>query len=823
MKPKYKRRLLWTFISVFGAIAFSVIIVPPMINLNSLKPRITEFIYNQTGIHAIIHGNVNFSLLNNATIIAHNVIVPNGVISSCEFKIPVKDIFDIKNAKISGDIIINGGNFNIEKIVPFDLDANIVVNNSKFNFLDKQYDIVYADLSRNSLNAIVRTNQHKYEITAKDNNFIIKNHNNDLNLTGTLLNDGSVVADLSITAQNINRWFEFENPKITGHFPITANMHWDGQYGVEFKNISANGMIGDISWLDNGYKIIKLKSDSANYDLSFILQDIDFLKNASLNLDLYGKIKFLDKTFRHVYVNVIGSETKIKIQEIIADDLHIIGGTIDGNGAHNLNISLPENGVQTTCIFSGTPSDFTCSDFSYGNKIFGDLSVKDNVYELDVRSNENLVSTNNLINSANHFGKTGEIRFNFANAAGIIKTTKKSTDIKYDFINNKSLNDMDIDLSFLPDFMRDANGDFTWQNHTMSFIPKFQNWHLIKIQDKFVITGQNFKDLFPDVNLESISNLSYLISGNYRNGNISNLVLEIANHKFTGTATKNSITLKSDILNLDSFISPEFVDNFESLSFFTQLPIMIPFNINKNVALSAKALIYNGQKYNNFIYSLHENIQNFSVSDSNRGNILTAIGKNKHNYNINIQLNKFVWDGKILPANMPMNLGDTTITAEIKLTTNGKIAHDIIENINGDFDMTFDGGMLYGLGINDFYASYKDITKLNSEYALIKALDGGETPIKKMRFIGTYKNGDIQTTTPMTISMKHSDATGTMDISNKDMVMKLNLVLRGTSPEPETIEMTINPDNTRQYSLSDIILNFDPEYMRTFIETHDKF
>ena len=823
MKSRTKRKILWTIISTIGAIIFSIIVVPPMINLNSLKGKITEFIFNQTGIHATIHGNVNFSLLGDATIIAHNMTVPNGVISSCEFKIPIKDLFHITNASISGDITINDASFNIEKIVPYELNTNIIVNNSKFNFLNKQYDIIYADLSRDNLNAIVRTDQHKYEITAHDNNFIIKNRNNDLNLAGTLLNDGTAIATISINAQNINRWFEFDNPRITGRFPITANMRWNGQYGVDFSDISANGMTGDISFLDSGYKIINLKSKSANYDLSFILNDISFLKNMSIDMDLYGNIKFLDKTFKHVYVNIVGSDKEIRINEIIADDLHIVGGTIDGNGAHDLNISLPQNGVPTTCIFSGTPKDYTCKNFSYDNKIFGDLSVQNHVYDIDVRSNEKLSSTTSLINSAQIFGNSGEIRFSFANAAGVINTDSNKHEIKYSFVNDKTLNDLKINLLFLPKFMRNEPGDFTWQNNTMSFIPTSKTWHLIQTKDKFVISGNNFKDLAPDINLEAFNNLPYLISGDYRKKMISNLNIEFAAHKFVGTLTQQGITLKTELLNMDSFISHEFIDNFESLSFFTPLPIMIPFDLNSNIALSAKSLIYNGQEYNNFVYSLHGNVQNFSISDSDRGNILTAITKDKSNYNINIQLNKFVWDGKILPSDMPLNLGDTMITAEIKLKTNGKIAHDIIENINGTFDATFNGGILYGLGISDFYKSYKQITKLTSEYVLINALSGGETPIKTLKFIGTYNNGNVKTTSPIILAMKHSDAYGEMEITDKKMFTKLNLVLRGTSASPEEIELKINPDNSREYSLSEIMMNFDPEYMRTFCETHDKF
>ena len=80
-------------------------------------------------------------------------------------------------------------------------------------------------------------------------------------------------------------------------------------------------------------------------------------------------------------------------------------------------------------------------------------------------------------------------------------------------------------------------------------------------------------------------------------------------------------------------------------------------------------------------------------------------------------MNKFMWDSKLLKQQMPLNISDTLITAEIKLNTSGKIANDVINNISGNFDASFNGGYLYGLGIADFYSSAQNINILNAEYA----------------------------------------------------------------------------------------------------------
>ena len=250
----------------------------------------------------------------------------------------------------------------------------------------------------------------------------------------------------------------------------------------------------------------------------------------------------------------------------------------------------------------------------------------------------------------------------------------------------------------------------------------------------------------------------------------------------------------------------------------------IVLNIKSQFAKFASYQIANeNQEFNNFVYSLRKNVQTFSITDSDRGNILTTIKKDNTKYTLNIQLNKFIFDEKLLPQNMPLNISDTVVTAEIKLNTSGIIAHDIIDNISGTFDIYFEGGKLYGFGFDDFYASAPYIKTLNGEEFLDTALRQGITTIKKMHINGIYNNGDIKTLRPLTLSMKHVDASGTLEIKNDEMFAKLQLVLRGTSSGPEPIDITIYPNNERNFLLSQIMMHFDPEYMREFVKSHNKF
>ena len=421
------------------------------------------------------------------------------------------------------------------------------------------------------------------------------------------------------------------------------------------------------------------------------------------------------------------------------------------------------------------------------------------------------------------FAPRGQIDFEFSDISGTYKIDGQHIIPTYRFANNKTLQWLDPNIEQIPQFMRSSIGDFHWQDNMMHFVPKSNRWQLYLTDKYFMINGKNAKDWFPNIDTRAFKNLEYTISGTYNGKNIANLEIIIADHKFYGSLNDDTITLHTDILNLDSFISQTYLDNYEELSFLTIPPITIPFELPINISLSADALIYNGITFKNFVYSSKKSSQTFSITDQNRGNLLATITRNDNKYDIFIQLNRFKTDGTLLSAQMPLNVRDTTITAEINMRTFGNIAHDLEYNMIGDMDLSFDDGYLVGIGIDDLFAAANQINSFNAEYALSYALDGGESRIKKMRIIGKYKNGDFKTTAPIALQLRHTDATGTLEISDGAMYAQLNMILRGTSPAPQPIELQIMPNGARQYSLSEIMTNFDATYMRDFIQTHKQF
>ncbi len=822
VKPRHKRRILWTSISLCGAILAAYIIVPPIINLNRLKPRIENTISEQTGTSVKINGDVNISLLGHATIVAHDIDIGFGNISNMIFSIPLHYLFNLDNAPLNNNIDIYGGNFNIDSVEPFLFKYNITVNNSNVQFLNKTYNISRAVISNGDFTGTVRTNQHKYDIVVSDGNFIVKNNNNNLDIYGHLFPDGTANGHLYIETDNVNKWFEFSEPQIQSHIITSLDFNWDGKYGFEFTNIHANDITGKIVLYPDGSRSVTLRSNNLNYDMSFLMNQNNLFYETDFDLDFYGNIKIGKHTFKHLLVKGNGGTNTININNIIADNIHLSGGTITNNGAENVNLVISKNDYDTSCLFSGTPQNWGCNKFTYGD-ISGVLTVKNDYFTAEISSSENMLPIESLKKAFKPLGNNGIIHFSFSDRSGIIQINKNNINTTYTFAKDVSLTDIGINIDFLPEFMKYGKGNFTSENGAITFIPQTQDWSIKIDNHAFYITGNNFKQWLPNINLDFIKNMPYTASGKFNKDNIADLYILINEHVFNGSATRAAITLTTENLDLDKFINDEFIENFQELSFTHQHPIATLFDIPIEISLSANKFIYDGIEYNNFIYATKPNMQTISISDNARGNLLSIINKDKNEYAITAQINKFLLDSGLLTYDMPLNVYNSTVTGDIILKTNGKIADDIYYNMKGNINLTFEGGELIGFSFDDLYASTNSLTSTNAEFAISNILSGGLCNLKKLHIIGSYKDGIFKTTTPLTLTTRHTETTGILTIADNQINGIFNIILRGTSPNPTPIQLTLNPDGSRNYSLSEIMMNFDTGFMQTFIQTHNQF
>ena len=822
LKPRYKRRIFWSILATLGVLVMGVVLIPPMITLNHLKPKIEQAITEQTGITAKINGDIHFSLLGRATIVANDISIKQGTIGSIMFSIPITSIFNLESAKLTGKVSIYNADVSINSLIPQGFNAPVEVHNSNVNFRNREFEIINATLYDNHLIGVIRTNNHKYDVDFENDEFYVRNQNDKLEISGRLFADGAARGQISMETDNINRWFGFSEPRIDRTIDLTMNFDWDGGRGWKFENIDMGNIKGNITIMPNGEKTVQLYGNNITYDLSFLTEPSRIFYQTKFDLDFHGALKFGELVFEHLKINATGTKNALNITNIVADDIAITGGKIDADGAQDLLITMPYDGVPATCTFYGTPQTWRCTKFSYDDYV-GAISVSPEKFDLLIYSKKTMPERSDIIKKLLKLAPRGHIDFEFADIAGTYDIDDEQIIPTYKFAYGKSLTWLDPNLKQIPKFMQNSVGDFSWDGDMMHFVPKSKQWELYLTKTYFYISGNNAKEWFPDIDLQAFNDLEYTVSGTYKGENVSNLQIQLAGHTFTGSVSGKNITLHTDVLNIDSFINQNYLDNYEELGYLTAAPITIPFLLPVNISLSADAIMYNGTMFKKFVYSLKPNIQTFSITDNDRGNLLATFKRNGSKYDIFAQLNRFIIDGTLLSSKMPLNIRDTMITAEILMNTSGNIAHDLEYNMTGDLDLTFEGGYLVGIGVDDFFAAAETITTFNAEYALSYALEEGESRIKNMRVIGKYDNGNFTTTKPISLSLRHTDGTGELSITDGMMSASFDLVLRGTSPIPAPIELTINPDNSRKYSLSEIMKNFDPTFMRDFVSTHNKF
>jgi hypothetical protein len=300
------------------------------------------------------------------------------------------------------------------------------------------------------------------------------------------------------------------------------------------------------------------------------------------------------------------------------------------------------------------------------------------------------------------------------------------------------------------------------------------------------------------------------------------LRVQVGGMLLDGTGGEGGFSFKTKELDLDSILDGEWFANFADNQYLFGDPLLAPFGLGVGLSIVADVIRLNGAEYKTFIYSLDNVSQKMSVSDSERGRMLLSVSKNKSKYKYLIQLNKFFVPGKLFDAGQPFNLEKTTITAQAELESMGLTAYDVRRNMSGIIDASLDGGILSGFGTDNFYDNANKYGKLDTEDALRGALSGGMTNIKEIEITGEYSGGDFRTIKPFLLTVRHADITGNLSVKNDSVLIRANIILRGTSPIPKPLSLTVE-NGERDYSLSDILPDVDLDYLREFVRTHKKF
>ncbi len=820
-----KHKILWSFVGLFTVAGLATVIIPPFVNINELKQDIEKAIQKQTGDATKILGDINFSLIGGAQIVANNVQLENGSIERIKFNIPFSKLFDLSAISLTDDVTIYGANLKITNLIPPETNNVLNIKNSTFDFRGQKFELTDTELNDNILSGTIKTNNEDYYMVFDGSKFNIKNDDYNMILNGILNPDGSATGSLFLNTNKINDFFKFENPRIRNDISVSAKFYWDGAHGIQYTDIIGSDITGDVKTYNNNRRDINLIAENKVVDLSFLMTKPELIFTSNINIELFGQIKFGKDIFEYVKINTVGENDKIIIKEIIADDIKISGGIITKNEFENLSASFLLNNEQTFCLLSGNKTNWTCNDFKQGD-ISGTIIKADNSFNIKIKSNGKMIENTGFYKQFLQIANNGEIYFDFSDASGTVDIIDGRPYPIYNFIKHKNLNWLDLDLYFLSDKMKTEIGDLKSDKDTIYFTAKASSWKF-KFSPKnneFKISGLSIKQLLPtDINLSAFNDKSFIISGKVYGANIYDLNIQIGDHIFKGNAVKNNIQLSGDVLNIDNLLSKNYIENYDEFQFLNQASFLIPFDFGLNISLSANKLIYNGETFSNFLYSLNDNEQSFSIDDEYAGDLLTTITDNKTDYDILIELNNFVTRNKLLNDQSPINIENTTITGQAKLNTSGKIAADIWYNLKGNMDIVFNGGNLIGLGIDKFYQEYEYINRMNAEYAIATALETGTTKLKYLRLIGEYNNGDFISTKPFELSMNNSQANGILKIIDGVIDLDLSIILRGISMTESPINLNIENNKNRKYSLSEIMVIFDPYYFKDFVAKHNKF
>lgn len=846
MKARQRFKIFWVAAVTVAVLAMAYLIIPPLLPMARLRPDFESAVSKMVGVPVKIDGDIKLSLLGYPMIALEDVRFGEYKIKAARFRVSWSSIFNLKNARIISGIKIQGLRTEINAVSPPNFGTKIMISDSVIKHYGKEYEIIDAVLDAGKFSAMIRTDQHKYNLHLDSGEFVVTNPNLGLTINGKLLSDnvGNIAAKgkFEINVSDINRWFDFDFPKIPGQTKIAMDFEWDGGENFDFSKIRGNN--GKASFnghiiLSPGKKIVRMKADNMDLDLSDLLENIKFIRNSEFNIDISGNITTPVsemKKLRALSIHAVSDSDSIDIKRFrMGDGKSAISATgkIIGKNAVNLDVAFSDNARSVRCMFSGNRDVWNCSRFSFAHKNIaatGTLNVGENNFQMMIHSKSAAAGGLRLLDDIRKYFKNrdGKIDFEIGETIGNAVFVGQNRHVEY-IEKNAVLGNLGLSLP-LPTIMLEARGNIAAvvENDKMSFVFQAPNWTFaLSDAGEFSLNHKDARELLSALTTQDVlsfikPNLSIVITGNHNGDIITDLVIGVGNDKFSGTLIGNSITLDTVVLDMNRILDDKWFDAFIDNQYLYGDPILAPFDFNAKIAINAENIKIGSSSYQGFIYYMDGARQYMSITDSENGKLLLTISKDMMKYKYLLQADKFFVSGNLFAEKSPLNIEGATITARAELESFGITAYDIRRNMAGPMDVSIDGGFLIGLGTDKFYDNANRIEKRDAENAIHATLMSGHTAIKEMSITGEYSGGDFHTTRPFMMTARHTDITGNFAIRDAGLWIMANIILRGTNAIPKPITLGIR-DNMREYSISDILPNIDLDYLREFTSTHGKF
>jgi len=769
------------------------IIAPPLIPLDGFREDFSTALAKATGMPVAIKGGARMSLLGHPMLSLQNVVIGGANIKTLRFRISWASVFDLANARIASAIKIDGANFTLTDLAAPRFTGRMLLTNSTVEYAGKKYDIASADISPGRIVARIGTESRKYGIDLDGDKFKISDRGGGLEISGVIETSeiGAVKAhgNIAVETRDINAMFGFAYPKISEKTNARADWWWDGGKNLYVKNISG-------------------KSGGASFG-----GEIKLSANGAGGLDMEIESARFEKGDMSITVS---------------------GGRISGGAAHKVGVAFYQKNPARSahCEFSGNPKVWECGAWSVIGRDMtasGRLSVSETEYIMSFKSEDAGPEIGMLDGLKKYMGaRSGTVEFALPSVSGVARINGDKIEMEY-MAANARLRDMPR-APPLPESMLDARGNLSARiaADAASFDFDSMDWSLsMEGSGRFSIDHKDGGNLLAALTgkkaLDFIMPRAALsASGVYKGGAIMNLTVRLGDMEFEGMYFGGALTLKTKHLDMDKILNAQWFDKIEDNQYLSADPLLAPFGFGTNLAITADKITLMGATYAGFVYSLNSESQKMSVGDSGSGSLLLTISKNRSRYRYLVQSNRFFVKGELFSASSPVNVRGATVTARGEMESYGQTRYDIWRNMSGTVEVSLDGGTVIGLGTDGFYANALKMGRSDAENAVRRALSGGETEIKEMEISGEYSGGDFRTTRPFLLTARHTDITGNFKVQGGEASIAANVVMRGTAPVPRPIALTITGAG-RNYSLSDIMRNFDMDYLREFATEHRKF
>lgn len=825
MRRKTRARIIW-FSAICAAVACTAALMFPVFS---------DFSYLKAGIQnelgAKVKGDVKIVLLPRPMLRAHDVELMRDDFfvsaNSVQFPIKISDLFNSKNISVPDKIGMRGGRFIRGDISLSDITGRIATTGFDFEGSFTADGRKYTAVFRRG-RTIIENKSLNFRVEA------------DYKLTG---NFAEISGNFKGSFPNLEDWmagfgFSFGEPAARP-WAITADFVWD----KENLNLTNMNLSTTDALFAGRAKIPHDHNGVESFDLDMIDGNLKYLsdpnlKSKKINVSGSGNFTAFGQAAKRILVQSAPDEngkTFLNLDISNDDFSYRAKGLMKDGLAQNIQLSMYRKNTDDAAAplsvqcdgFSGRPDlNWKCDKFYVSTtdaKLTGSAVLSPEIFNAEIYEMSGIKSEAEL------FQKIDE-RFG-ANKSIEIQTPlgykyARQMDGYIMFSGQGDLSDLpfEIDLAkFVPknlELSGEVFASIEKEDQQLRIGNDEAKLVLTRFGDKtaFYLATNDFAKIaakmFPGLQTNFIRpNLQFAFSGNFFDGKFDEITMIIGSQKFTGRGADGSAEFKTDLIDFDALINPEFIDNFEQARFLNQDPVLALFGIkNIDLILTADNMILGGKSYQNFIYSKTGDAQKISANSGDTGTLLAEIvRRGAAEFEVSVRAGRWPISG-FFDEKAGMDIKDSIMSADVFVATYGLTANDVWNNMEGSADLVFDGGILRGA--NTGIIRSNDLTRGNlADFLSAAFAPAAQMKIENLHLPIKISGREISSSAPFNLTAVSGQIAGLLKIGAGGYSAKISVDFRGANPNPRAIEMQID-NGYANFDLDNAQRAIDPDYIK---------